>query len=176
VQQQATDSLPQDTSTSILDMPEQTPQVNWQQPTYAPGEGSNPADYHPTNVAPPGVGSPQPAAQPTGIPAGAPTDSAVASPDGSAAPDQVGEANSAPPPLPSTVDGLQNQPTTSTPAPGGPLSKEDLVRPLDPNLGGPQPAAPAATVQQPAATGQQPTPTVQQPAATAPADSSQGLY
>ena len=36
--------------------PEQTPQVTFQQPAYAPGEGSNPADYHPTNVAPPGVG------------------------------------------------------------------------------------------------------------------------
>jgi hypothetical protein len=77
--------------------------------------------------------------------------------DGTVAPNQVGEVG-APPPLPSTVDGLQNQP--STPAPGGELSKEDLTRPLDPNLGGPAPAAPAA----------------QQPAPTAPADSSQGLY
>jgi penicillin-binding protein 1A len=156
MQQQATDSLPQETGTSILDMPsaQQTPQVNFQQPAYAPGEGSNPADYHPTNVAPAGVGTaqsgPAPAAEPNAPPA-----------DGNVAPNQVGESNSAPPPLPNTVDGLQNQPTTSTPAPGGDLSKEDLVRPLDPNLGGPQTA---------------PAPTAQQPAPTAPSDSSQGLY
>ncbi len=164
IQQQATDSLPQDTGTSILDTPEQTPQVNWQQPAYAPGEGANPADYHPTNVAPPGVGSAQPAAQPTGVPAGAPTSEQTLQPaESTAAPNQVGAINnSAPPPLPSTVDSLQNQPSTYTPAPGGPLSKEDLVRPLDPNLNNPQPAS---------------APTAQQPAATAaPSDSSQGLY
>jgi len=154
IQQQATDSLPQDTNTSILDMPSQTPQVNWQQPTYAPGEGSNPADYHPTSVAPPGAGTAQPGSPPPSDPNAPPA-------DGSIAPNQVGEVNNAAaPPLPSTVDGLQNQP--STPAPGGELSKEDLVRPLDPNLGGPAPAAPA--------------PTAQQPASTAPSDSSQGLY
>jgi penicillin-binding protein 1A len=157
MQQQATDSLPQETGTSILDMPEQTPQATtFQQPAYAPGEGSNPADYHPANVAPPGVGVGNPAA------AAATPEPSAAPIDGMTAPNQVGEVNQAPPPLPSSVDGLQNQPTTSTPAPGGPLSKEDLVRPLDPNLGGPAPA-PAPTAQQPA------TP-------TAPSDSSQGLY
>jgi len=149
VQQQATDSLPQDTSTSILDMPSQTPQITWQQPAYAPGEGSNPADYHPTNVAPPGVGAAQPAPQPTGVPAGAPTDSNVA-------PNQVGEVNGAPPPLPNTVDGLDNQPPV---APTAPLSNEDLTRPLDPALGGTPPAT-----------------ATPQPAPAAPTDSSQGLY
>jgi penicillin-binding protein 1A len=148
--QQATDSMPQDTATSILDMPDQTPQVTWQQPSYAPGEGSNPADYHPTNVAPPGVGiaepAPAPASEPTAPPA-----------EGTIAPNQVGEINPAPPPLPSTADGLQNQP--STPAPGGALSREDLLRPLDPDLGGPAPA-----------------PAAQQPLPSAPSDSSQGLY
>jgi penicillin-binding protein 1A len=158
VQQQATDSLPQETGTSILDTPAQAPQVTWQQPTYAPGEGSNPADYHPTNVAPPGVGIPQPTSAAASESPAAPVPA-----EGALMQNQVGAVNAAPPPLPSSMDGLQNQ--TSTPAPGGgPLSKEDLVRPLDPNLGGPQPT------QVPAA--QQPAPS----APTAPSDSSQGLY
>jgi penicillin-binding protein 1A len=149
--QMATDSMPQDTTTSILDMPETTPQVTWQQPTYAPGEGSNPADYHPTNVAPPGVGIGEPKPQETGVPVGAPAESGMPPAEGTFVPNQVGAINQAPPPLPSTVDGLQNQtPSTYTPAPGGPLSKEDLVRPLDPSLSGaPPPQAPPTTAQQP---------------------------
>jgi penicillin-binding protein 1A len=139
--QQATDSLPQDTTTSILDMPDQTPQVTWQQPLYGPGEGSNPADYHPTNVAPPGVGIAEPAPNST---ESITTDFA---------PNQIGDIGM-PPPLPSTVDGLADQP----PMPSGPLTNEQLTRPLDPDLGGPPAPAPAP------------------PAAAAPADSSDGLY
>jgi penicillin-binding protein 1A len=146
--QQATDSLPQDTATSILDMPAQTPQVTFTQPLYGPGEGSNPADYHPTNVAPPGVGIPQPDAAGTAATPGA------APADGNLAPNQVGEVGTAPPPpLPNTVDQME-----SIPAPSVPLSNEDLTRPLDPALGGTPPPAAA------------PTP------APAPADSSGGLY
>jgi penicillin-binding protein 1A len=146
MQQQATDSLPQDNGTSILDMPDQTPQVTWQQPTYAAGEGSNPADYHPANVAPPGVGVAQPAPNATAAPMPA---------DGNVAPNQVGEVNTTPPPLPSTVDGLSDTP----PLPSAPLTNEQLTRPLDPALGGP----PSAAAPPPSA-----------PAA--PADSSDGLY
>ena len=146
--QQATDSLPQDTATSILDMPAQAPQVSYTQPLYGAGEGSNPADYHPTNVAPPGVGTKDAAPNE----AGAPTSSETITND--AAPNQVGEVGT-PPPLPNSVDQLNSEPA----APTMPLSNEDLVRPLDPSLGGTPPEqAPA----------QAPTP--------APADSSGGLY
>jgi hypothetical protein len=151
VQSQATDSVPQDTATSILDMPDQTPQVTYTQPLYGPGEGSNPADYHPTNVAPPGVGVTQPAPDATTTTAPAPV-------DGNVAPNQVGELGQTPPagpaPLPNSVDQLNNNPP---PAPTQPLSNEDLTRPLDPALGGTPPAPPPAQ-------------------APAPADSSGGLY
>ena len=145
--QQATDSLPQDTATSILDMPTQTPQVTYTQPLYGAGEGSNPADYHPTNVAPPGVGVTQPATDATTTTAPAPV-------DGNVAPNQVGELGQTPPPpapLPNSVDQLNSEQVVPT----QPLSNEDLVRPLDPDLGGTPPAAAPAP---------------------APADSSGGLY
>jgi penicillin-binding protein 1A len=149
LQQQATDSLPQDNGTSILAMPDQTPQVTFQQPAYAPGESANPADYHPTNVAPPGVGL-----NPTtpGAAQGQTPGETPGQTPGDAAPNQIGDTGS-PPPLPSSVEGLDNPP-----APAAPLSNEDLVRPLDPSLGGTPPAPAASTP----------------PAA--PADSSQGLY
>jgi penicillin-binding protein 1A len=147
VQSQATDSVPQDTATSILDMPDQTPQVTYTQPLYGPGEGSNPADYHPTNVAPPGVGVTQPAPDATTTTAPAPV-------DGNVAPNQVGEVGQTPAPLPNSVDQLNNNPP---PVPTQPLSNEDLTRPLDPALGGTPPPPPPAQ-------------------APAPADSSGGLY
>jgi penicillin-binding protein 1A len=145
--QQATDSLPQDTATSILDMPEQAPQVSYTQPLYGAGEGSNPADYHPTNVAPPGVGTKDAAPNDVGAPASSETIT------NDAAPNQVGEVGT-PPPLPNSVDQLNSEP-----APTMPLSNEDLTRPLDPALGGTPPAQPPA-----------------QAPAPAPADSSGGLY
>jgi penicillin-binding protein 1A len=146
--QQATDSLPQDTATSILDMPEQAPQVSYTQPLYGAGEGSNPADYHPTNVAPPGVGTKDAAPNDVGAPASSETIT------NDAAPNQVGEVGT-PPPLPNSVDQLNSEPA----APTMPLSNEDLTRPLDPALGGTPPTQPPA-----------------QAPAPAPADSSGGLY
>jgi penicillin-binding protein 1A len=155
--QQATDSLPQDNGTSILDLPNQTPQVTFQQPTYAPGEGSNPADYHPTNIAPPGMGIPQPGSSTAQTPTGAGTGEPL--PSGDVGPNQLGDTGQAPPPLPSSVEDLNNPPP-----PAAPLSNEALTRPLDPAFGGPGSGASPQT------------PAAQPPAPAAPADSSQGLY
>ncbi|HVM85709.1 MAG TPA: PBP1A family penicillin-binding protein [Candidatus Binatia bacterium] len=102
-QQQSTDAVPQDNGTSILDMPDQQPQLTYQAPgqaTGAPGESSNPSDYHPSQATTPnGV---TPANQPAG------TQPDAAQPGQPAS--QIGD-NGSPPPLPSTAEGLNNPPS-----------------------------------------------------------------
>jgi penicillin-binding protein 1A len=144
--QVATDSLPDDGGTSILDIPNQSPQLTFQQPTLMPGESANPADYHPTNVAPPGMGLSDAASAPA---------SAETPVQEGMMPNQIGDSG-APPPLPSSVDGLSAAP----PAPVN-IPIEDLTKPLDPAFGGP---------------GLQSTPAPAASAPSAPADSSDGLY
>jgi penicillin-binding protein 1A len=158
-QAETSDAAPpsQDYGSSIIDTPNNPNQTASQEPSVPDGESSNPADYHPSNqVGPngpvqgvPGQNAATPAA-PADSPA-APAGSNETSP-----PSPASTANNgAPPPLPSTVDGLGNS-DNSAPAP----SSSDTGPVVGGTLGAP-PASQTVT---------------QQPAPAAPSDSSQGLY
>jgi penicillin-binding protein 1A len=160
--QAATDSLPPpaDYGSSILDMPS-TPdtqqQMVSQQPSVPDGEGSNPADYHPSNaIGPNGPVQNSSPGQSTASPAAPSSDTDQQS----AQPPAAAASNAAP--LPATVDGLGNGNSNgntnndNTPSP----SPSDNPPSVGGTLGAPPPSQ---TV-------------TQQPAPAAPSDSSQGLY
>jgi penicillin-binding protein 1A len=159
--QAATDSLPPpaDYGSSILSMPTSTSdqQMVSQAPSAPDGEGSNPADYHPSNAIGPNGQPPQPGPGDNTASPAEPAQTATV-------PTGADESNPAPaddgtPPLPDTAAGLNNNPpaaVATTPSP----SPSDIGPVIGGTLGSP-PASQTVT---------------QQPAPAAPADSSQGLY